>query len=52
MDVYYQLKHRLMATTLTRKFDISHWFLCGADGRAYGHVITKTVSDGQIIKFS
>ena len=46
MDVYYQLKHRLQVTTLTRMFDISHWFLCGADERAYGHVITKIVSDG------
>ena len=28
-------------TTLARKSDISHWFPCGADSRAYGHVITK-----------
>ena len=27
--------------TLGRKFDITHWFSCGADGLAYGHVITK-----------
>ena len=28
-------------TTPARKFDISRWFPCGADKRAYGHVITK-----------
>ena len=28
-------------TTPARKFEISHWFPCGADKRAYGHVITK-----------
>ena len=28
-------------TTLARKSDISHWFPCGANKRAYGHVITK-----------
>ena len=38
---YYQVKHRLQAPTQARKLDISHWFLCGADGRVYGHVITK-----------
>ena len=27
--------------TLGRKFDITHWFSCGADGLAYGPVITK-----------
>ena len=27
--------------TLGRKFDITHRFSCGADGLAYGHVITK-----------
>ena len=41
MDVYYQVKHRLQARTLARKFDISHWLSCGADARAYGHMITK-----------
>ena len=41
MDVYHQVKHRLQAPTLARKFDISHWIPCGADGRAYAHVITK-----------
>ena len=41
MDVYYQVKHRLQAPKLARKFDISHWFPCGVDGRAYGHIITK-----------
>ena len=33
MVVYHQVKHRLQAPTLTRKFD-SHWIQCGADGRA------------------
>ena len=28
------VKRRLLAPTLARKFDISHWFPCGADGRA------------------
>ena len=28
-------------TTPARKFEISHWFPCGADKRAYGHVIAK-----------
>ena len=41
MDVCYQVKHRLQASTLARKIDISHCFPCGADGRAYGNVITK-----------
>ena len=36
-----QVKHRLKAPTLIRKFDISLWYPCGAHGRAYGHVITK-----------
>ena len=39
--VIYQVKHRLNAPTLIRKFDISLWYPCGAHGRAYGHVITK-----------
>ena len=33
MDVYYQVKHRLQASTLARKFDIRLWFACGADRR-------------------
>ena len=41
MDVYYQVKHRFHAPAIARKFDISHWFPCSADRRAYGHVITK-----------
>ena len=40
MYVYYQEKHRLQVPTLDR-FEISHWFSCGADGLANGHVITK-----------
>ena len=51
MDDYYQVnqgysllvKHRLLAPTLARKFDISHWLLpFGRDGLGmYSHVITK-----------
>ena len=41
MDVYDQVKHRLRAPTLAWKFDISHWFLCGVDGRTDSLVITK-----------
>ena len=45
MHVYYQVKHRVQAPTLARKFDISHWFPFGAGGRAdrrtYRHVIAK-----------
>ena len=33
MDVCYQVKHKLLAPNLARKFDISHWFACGADER-------------------
>ena len=37
------VKHRLLALTLARKFDISHWFPCGAEGRAdvWSRRITK-----------
>ena len=41
MYVYDQEKHRLRVPTLGRKFGITHWFSCGADGLAYGHMITK-----------
>ena len=41
MYVNYQVKHRLQVPTLGRKFDITHWFSCGADGLGYGHMITK-----------
>ena len=41
MYVYYQVKHRLQALTLGRKFDTTHWYSCGADGLAHGEVITK-----------
>ena len=34
MDVYYQVKPRLQAPTLARKFDISHWLPCGAGVRS------------------
>ena len=34
-------KHTLQPLTLARKFDITHWFPCDADGRAYGHVVTQ-----------
>ena len=45
--VYYQVKHRLQVLTLVKRFDITHWFSCGADScgadglMAYRHVITK-----------
>ena len=29
------------APKLARKCESKHWFPCGADGRSYGHVITK-----------
>ena len=35
------MKHRLQVPTLGRKFDIIHWFCCGADGLAYGLMITQ-----------
>ena len=41
MYVCYQVKHRFQVPTQGRKFDITHWFSCGADGLAYGHVVTK-----------
>ena len=41
MDVNYQVKHRLQVPTLARKFDISHWFACGANWQAHGDVVTK-----------
>ena len=41
MYVYYEVKHRLQVPTLGRKFESTHWFSCGADGLAYGPVITK-----------
>ena len=31
MDVYSQVKNRLRAITLARKFDTSRWFPSGAD---------------------
>ena len=53
MDVYDQVKHRLRAPTLARKFDISHWFLCGVDGRTGGQSRDyQKLADGWIIKFS
>ena len=33
MDGCYQVKHRLQAPTLARKFDILHWLSCGTDGQ-------------------
>ena len=47
MDVYYQVKHRLQAPTLARKFHIftfSHWFPYGEEGQAYSHMITMKTS--------
>ena len=52
MDVYDQVKHKLQTPTLAWKFDISHWLLCGADGRTDRLVITKNLADGWISKFS
>ena len=40
-DVYYQVKHRLQPPPLARKFDISQWFACGADGRVDGRTVTR-----------
>ena len=34
MDAYYQVKPRLQAPTLVRKFNISHWLPCGAGVRS------------------
>ena len=39
MDVYYQVKQIFQALTLGRKFDISHWFPCGAVGRVDGRMV-------------
>ena len=41
MDVSYQVKHRLQAPIVARKFDISQWFPCGGDGRADGRTVPK-----------
>ena len=52
MEVYYQVKHKLRAPTLHRKFEFSHWFLCGADGKStYGHVINKISLMDKLPKF-
>ena len=53
MDVYHQVKHRLQAPTLDRKFDISQWFPCCLDRRADAQSRDyRNFSDGQITKFS
>lgn len=49
--VIYQVKHRLNAPTLIRKFDISLWYPCGAYGLAYGQVITKISRTGRLPNF-
>ena len=30
-----------MNICLAKEFDIWHWFVFGADGRKYGHVVTE-----------
>ena len=36
------------APKLARKCESKHWFPCGADGRSYGHVITKFSRMGRL----
>ena len=36
------------APKLARECDSKHWFPCGADGRSYGHVITKFSRMGRL----
>ena len=51
---------RFQALTLDRKFVVSHWFACGADGlvdgrtggQAYGHVITRISRMDRLPNFS
>ena len=39
------------APKLARKCESKHWFPCGADGRSYGHVITKFSRIGRLPHF-
>ena len=39
------------APKLARKCESKHWFPCGADGRSYGHVITKFSRMGRLPHF-
>ena len=39
------------APKLARKCESRHWFPCGADGRSYGHVITKFSRMGRLPHF-
>ena len=39
------------APKLARKCETKHWFPCGADGRSYGHVITKFSRMGRLPHF-
>ena len=39
------------APKLARKCESRHWFSCGADGRSYGHVITKFSRMGRLPHF-
>ena len=48
MCVQYQFS---CAPKLARKCEIEHWCACGADGRAYGHVITKFSWMGRLPHF-
>ena len=51
MDVYYQVKHGLQASTLAKKFDILYWLPCRWDGRTDGHVVTKISRMDRLPKF-
>ena len=39
------------ASKLARKCESKHWCACGADGRSYGHVITKFSRTGRLPHF-
>ena len=39
------------APKLARKCESKHWLPCGADGRSYGHVITKFSRMGRLPHF-
>ena len=48
----YKVSKTTQTFILARKFDISHWFTCGADGRrTYGHVITKVSQMDRLTNF-
>ena len=39
------------APKVATKCESKHWYTCGADGRAYGHVITKFSGMGRLPRF-